>query len=115
MDKLKDKIVLIVDDEESNRFALSSYLEACSVKVLTVQKSLEAISLLKESLLVDAILLDIMMPVMDGYEMLGRLKQDETLKNIPIIAATAKAMKGDKEKCLAAGASDYISKPIDTK
>jgi CheY-like chemotaxis protein len=114
MEKLKDKVVLIVDDEDRNTFALSSYLEAIQMKIKTASNGEEAIALL-ENTPIDIILLDMMMPVMDGYETLSVLKHNELFKNIPIIAVTAKAMKGDKEKCMEAGAWDYISKPLDMK
>ena len=115
MDKLKNKVVLIVDDEERNVFALTSYLETLGMKIITAQNGLEAVSLLENNLKPDIILLDIMMPVMDGYEAMAIIKRNNELKGIPIIAVTAKAMKGDKEKCLEAGAWDYVSKPIHMK
>ena len=113
--KLKDNTVLIVDDDERNRFALSSYLDTLDMKVITANDGAAAISVLKSGTPIHLILLDIMMPVMDGYEMLRILRKDESLKDIPVIAVTAKAMKGDDKRCLEAGASDYIPKPIDLK
>ncbi|MGC1240803.1 MAG: response regulator [Chryseosolibacter sp.] len=113
--KLKNKSVLIVDDDERNRFALSSYLDTLEMKVFTATDGQDAITFLKSGESIDIILLDIMMPVMDGYEMLRFLKEDVSLKGIPVIAVTARAMKGDDEKCIEAGASDYIPKPIDMK
>jgi CheY-like chemotaxis protein len=115
MERLENKVVLIVDDDERNTFALGSYLEAINMKVLIAANGEEAISLLNAHTHVDIILLDMMMPVMDGYETLTLLKQREETKHIPIIAVTAKAMIGDKEKCLEAGAWDYLSKPMDMK
>lgn len=115
MKNLKDKVVLIVDDEERNTFALSSYLETVDMKIRKAGNGEEAILLLNSGNHVDVILLDMMMPVMDGYETLSILKGSNTLMHIPVIAVTAKAMKGDKEKCLEAGAWDYISKPLDMK
>lgn len=115
MDKLSDKTVLIVDDEDSNLFALSSYLEALNMKIVVAKNGEAAIQLLRENKNPDIILLDMMMPVMDGYETLGMLKQNNSFKQIPVIAVTARAMKGDKEKCMEAGAWDYISKPLDIK
>ena len=115
MKKVKNKIVLIVDDEERNVFALRSYLETLEMEIITALSGEEAISILLGNLKPDIILLDIMMPVMDGYETLGVLKHNDELKNIPVIAVTAKAMKGDEEKCLEAGAWDYISKPVNIK
>lgn len=113
MEELKNKKVLIVDDEERNTYALRSYLESHNLKTEVVSNGKEAIDLLIEDIKVDIILLDMMMPVMDGYETLAYLKENDLLKNIPVIAVTANAMKGDREKCLEAGAWDYISKPID--
>jgi two-component system chemotaxis sensor kinase CheA len=115
MEKLKNKTVLIVDDDDRNIFALRSYLEMLDMNVATAGDGQEAISLLQNDARPDMILLDMMMPLMDGYETLGILKQDAILKQIPVIAVTAKAMKGDRERCMEAGAWDYISKPIDMK
>ena len=112
MEKLKNKIVLIVDDEERNVFALSSYLETLDMRIETAPNGQKAISLLENNFRPDIILLDIMMPVLDGYETMAIIKGRDNWKSIPIIAVTAKAMKGDKEKCLEAGAWDYVSKPI---
>lgn len=112
---MKNKSVLIVDDDERNRYALSSYLDMLEMKVLTADDGASALNLLKSGKTVDLILLDIMMPVMDGYEMLRLLRSDSTLKDIPVIAVTARAMKGDDQKCLEAGATDYVPKPIDLK
>lgn len=111
--KLKNKSVLIVDDDERNRYALSSYLDMLEMTVYTANDGEAALNFLKSGKPVDLILLDIMMPVMDGYEMLRVLKEDQSLKDIPVIAVTARAMKGDDTKCIEAGASDYIPKPID--
>ena len=113
MERLKNKTILIVDDEERNTFALKSYLETFDIKIEDAKNGEEAIALLQKNIKVDIILLDMMMPIMDGYETLEILKNDDSLKQIPVIAVTARAMKGDKEKCLESGAWDYISKPID--
>jgi CheY-like chemotaxis protein len=113
--KLKNKRVLIVDDDERNRYALSSYLDMLEMKVITANDGESALNMLRSGKTVDLILLDIMMPVMDGYEMLRLLRSDASLKDIPVIAVTARAMKGDDLKCLEAGASDYVAKPIDLK
>lgn len=115
MNRLKNKTALIVDDDVRNIFALRSYLETLEMKVITAENGDEAISLLKQDAKPDVILLDMMMPVMDGYETLKHLKDIDLLKTIPVIAVTAKAMKGDKEKCMEAGAWDYVSKPLDMK
>ncbi len=112
MDKLKDRVVAIVDDEESNIYALRSYLEALDMKILVAKNGEELILLLNKNIKPDIILLDMMMPIMDGYETLGVLKGNDTFKQIPVIATTARAMKGDKEKCMEAGAWDYIAKPL---
>lgn len=113
--KLKNKRVLIVDDDERNRYALSSYLDMLEMKVITANDGESALNILRNGKIIDLILLDIMMPVMDGYEMLRLLRNDASLKDIPVIAVTARAMKGDDLKCLEAGATDYIAKPIDLK
>ena len=99
MHKLKNKIALLVDDDERNTFALSSYLETLDMKVLLAKNGEEALSVLQAGEKADIILLDIMMPVMDGYETLRAIKQMNTRNTIPVIAVTAKAMKGDREKC----------------
>ncbi len=112
MKKLKDKKVLIVDDEARNIYALQSYLETKDMQIEVATNGKEAIELLLGGKEVDIILLDMMMPVLDGFETLAILKANETLKNIPVVALTAKAMKGDREKCLDAGAWAYISKPV---
>lgn len=113
MEKLKNKVVLIVDDEDRNTFALSNYLEASEIHTVIARDGEEAIQVLRTNANIDIVLLDMMMPVMDGYETLAVLQKDESLKHIPVIAVTARAMKGDKEKCLESGAWDYVSKPID--
>lgn len=112
-DILKDKSILIVDDDVRNIFSLSKALEMQKIKVLTATDGKEALAVLKENSNVDAILMDMMMPNMDGYESIGKIRQMVKYKNTPIISVTAKAMVGDREKCIAAGASDYISKPVD--
>jgi len=112
MEKLKNKMVLLVDDDSRNTFALRSYLEVLEMKIIIAENGEEAISILLNDAKPDIILLDMMMPVMDGYETLISLKKNDLLKQIPVIAVTARAMKGDREKCIEAGAWDYISKPI---
>lgn len=114
MEKLKNKLVLIVDDEDRNTFALSSYLETFDMVCKIARNGEEAIAFLNKNE-ADIILLDMMMPIMDGYETLNVLQQNENFRQIPVIAVTARAMKGDKEKCIDAGAWDYVSKPIDLK
>lgn len=115
MEELKNKVVLVVDDEDRNTFALCSYLETFEMNMKIAKNGEEAIAFLGTGAKVDIILLDMMMPVMDGYETLQALKSHETMQRIPVIAVTARAMKGDMEKCIEAGAWDYISKPIDLK
>lgn len=111
---LKDKKVLLVDDDIRNTFALLTLLEEKQLEVIVGNSGQEALDLLDKHPDVDIILMDVMMPEMDGYEAMQRIRQQPRFSQLPIIAVTAKAMKGDKEKCLKAGASDYISKPVDT-
>jgi len=108
-------MVLIIDDDTRNTFALGSYLKTIDMIIETAENGKEAIEKLEQGLKPDVILLDMMMPVLDGYETLAALKQNGLLQTTPVIATTAKAMKGDKEKCTNAGAWDYVSKPIDLK
>jgi CheY-like chemotaxis protein/signal transduction histidine kinase/HAMP domain-containing protein len=112
-DALVGKKVLVVDDDMRNIFALSSVLERRGMTVLTAGTGREAIELL-ESTDVAIVLMDIMMPEMDGYETMHVIRQNAALRRLPIIALTAKAMKGDREKCLEAGASEYLAKPVNT-
>jgi len=105
--------VLLVDDDIRNLFALTSVMERHKLRVFHAESGLEAIEILKTEPKFDIILMDIMMPKMDGYETIRKLRQMPDLQGIPIIALTAKAMKGDREKCIEAGASDYITKPVD--
>lgn len=109
----KDKRVLIVDDDVRNIFALSSILEEKQIELLTAENGKEAIDVLKNNSKVDLVLMDIMMPEMDGYEAMTEIRKQKEFKNLPIIALTAKAMKGDRQKCIDAGANDYLSKPVD--
>jgi CheY-like chemotaxis protein len=108
------KKVLVVDDDVRNIFALTSLLEQHGVRVVNAETGTEAISLLDEDPEIDAVLMDIMMPEMDGYETMRRIRVNPKHRLLPILALTAKAMKGDREKCLEAGASDYIAKPVNT-
>ena len=107
------KKILIIDDDSRNIFALSSILKAKGFETLAASGMKEAFECLKQEQEIGSILIDIMMPDMDGYEAIPLIKAEEQLKHIPVIAVTAQAMKGDKEKCLAAGADGYISKPVD--
>lgn len=110
---LKDKKVLIADDDVRNIFSLTKALELQGMKVLPAMDGKEALKLLKQDDSVDVVLMDMMMPEMDGYETIREIRTEQKYKNLPILAVTAKAMMGDREKCIAVGASDYISKPVD--
>jgi CheY-like chemotaxis protein len=107
--------VLLVDDDARNIFALSSVLERRGMQVLTATTGREAIALLEQTPGVAIVLMDIMMPEMDGYETMQVIRGKPEFRRLPIIALTAKAMKGDREKCLEAGASDYLAKPVNTE
>ncbi|MGD6943794.1 response regulator [Cytobacillus gottheilii] len=109
---LKDKTVIVVDDDNRNIFALKNALEKEGMNVITASNGLQCLDTLMSQDQVDIVLMDIMMPVMDGYETMKRIRGLEQHHDVPIIALTAKAMKGDREKCIEAGASDYISKPL---
>jgi HAMP domain-containing protein/CheY-like chemotaxis protein/signal transduction histidine kinase len=112
---LAGKHVLLVDDDVRNIFAMTSVLERHKMEVMPAENGREALEALDRASRVDIVLMDIMLPEMDGYETMRHIRQDERFKDLPIIALTAKAMKGDREKCLEAGASDYIAKPVDTE
>ncbi len=109
------KTALLVDDDARNIFALSSVLERRGMKVLTATTGSEAVALVESSPEIAIVLMDIMMPHMDGYQTIGVIRQNPSFRRLPIIALTAKAMKGDREKCLEAGASDYLAKPVNTE
>jgi hypothetical protein len=107
--------VLLVDDDARNIFALSSVLERRGMEVVTATTGREAIALLESTSDVAIVLMDIMMPEMDGYQTMQVIRNKAEFRRLPIIALTAKAMKGDREKCLEAGASDYLAKPVNTE
>ncbi|HEY8553924.1 MAG TPA: response regulator, partial [Burkholderiales bacterium] len=112
---LANRTVLVVDDDARNTFALSSVLEGYRMRVLTASNGRAAIDIIGRTPGLSLVLMDIMMPDMDGYETIRRIRRDPRLHALPIVALTAKAMKGDREKCLEAGASDYIAKPVDNR
>ena len=109
---LKGKKTLIVDDDLRNIFALTSVLEQHKMNIIYEENGKKGFERLQKEADVDIVLMDIMMPEMDGYEAMNRIRKMKQFKKLPIIALTAKAMKGDREKCIEVGASDYISKPI---
>jgi CheY-like chemotaxis protein len=111
-DVLTGKNILIVDDDVRNLFALTTAFERYNINVFTAESGKEAISMLNEYANIHMVLMDIMMPEMDGYETTQRIRRENKNSNLPIIAVTAKAMKGDRQKCIEAGASDYITKPV---
>ena len=110
---LSGKKVLIVDDDVRNIYSLTKSLEAFKINIITAIDGKEALAILEENPDTDVVLLDMMMPNMDGYETATRIRQNNAFKRLPVIAVTAKAMTGDREKCIKAGASDYITKPVD--
>ncbi len=112
---LKGKNVLIVDDDMRNVFALSSLLEEKGIKVIAARNGKDGLEKLSMNPNIDLVLMDIMMPEMDGYEAMQKIRKEKQYKRLPIIALTAKAMKEDREKCIAAGANDYLAKPVDTE
>jgi CheY-like chemotaxis protein len=105
--------VLIIDDDIRNIYSLTSLLETCGIEVLHAEGGREGIGLLERNTDIHVALVDIMMPEMDGYETMREIRNRPALAHIPLISVTAKAMKGDRQKCLDAGASDYIAKPVD--
>lgn len=105
--------VLIIDDDATNIFALRAVLRSRGWETLTASNAGSGIAMLEKDDSIGIVLLDMMMPGTDGYETIGLIRKKEELKRLPVIAVTAQAMKGDREKCLDAGADDYVSKPID--
>jgi CheY-like chemotaxis protein len=112
---LLGKAVLVVDDDIRNIFALSSVLERRGMRVFTANTGNEAIQLLESTPELSIVLMDIMMPEMDGYQTMQKIRENPAFRRLPIVALTAKAMKGDREKCFEAGASDYLAKPVNTE
>src|SRR5262245_11987803 len=112
---LAGKKVLIVDDDMRNIFALTTVTEEHAMETVSADNGRDAIRILQSEPDIDIVLMDIMMPEMDGMETIRQIRRDPKLKNLPIVAVTAKAMKGDREKCIEAGAWDYLSKPVDTE
>lgn len=110
---MEQKLVLIVDDDARNIFALKAVLRSRNIPSIAVGTGMEAIRLLSAAHSIGAVLMDIMMPDMDGYETIAAIRALPGNNRLPLIAVTAKAMVGDREKCLEAGADNYISKPID--
>jgi CheY-like chemotaxis protein len=111
-DVLANKTVLVVDDDVRNLFALTTAFERYNIHAITAESGQEAMKILDENEKIDIVLMDIMMPQMDGYETTQKIRREHKNSSLPIIAVTAKAMKGDREKCIEAGASDYITKPV---
>jgi CheY-like chemotaxis protein len=112
---LTGKKILIIDDDVRNIFALTSLLERYKMQTVYAENGSDGISILQATRDINLVLIDIMMPGMDGYETMQSIRTMNQFKTLPIIALTAKAMKGDREKCINAGASDYITKPVDTQ
>jgi len=109
---LRGKTVVIADDDVRNIFSMTKALERHKMRVMSAMDGKEALAVV-EAEDVDIILMDMMMPEMDGFEAISRIRRDPRHRHLPIIAVTAKAMVGDRERCIQAGASDYISKPVD--
>jgi CheY-like chemotaxis protein len=110
---LAGKKVLIVDDDMRNIFALATVLEEHAMQTISADNGRDAIRLLQSEPDIDIVLMDIMMPDLDGLETIQMIRSDASLRDVPIVAVTAKAMKGDREKCIEAGAWDYLAKPVD--
>ena len=111
---LRGRKVLVVDDDARNIFALTTVLETQEMDVLSATNGRQAIDIIQSTPALSVVLMDIMMPEMDGYETMREIRKDSRFRTLPMLALTAKAMKGDREKCLEAGASDYIAKPVNT-
>jgi CheY-like chemotaxis protein len=112
---LRSRKALVVDDDARNIFALTTLLESHEMNVISATNGRQAIELIQNTPDMDIVLMDIMMPEMDGFQTMREIRNDTRFRTLPILALTAKAMKGDREKCLDAGASDYIAKPVNTE
>ena len=112
---LSRRKVLVVDDDARNIFALTTVLENNEMEVLSATNGRQAIEVIQSTPDLSAVLMDIMMPEMDGYQTMREIRKDQKFRALPMLALTARAMKGDREKCLEAGASDYIAKPVNTE
>jgi HAMP domain-containing protein/signal transduction histidine kinase/CheY-like chemotaxis protein len=112
---LRGRNALVVDDDARNIFALTTLLESHDMNVISATNGRQAIELIESNEDIDIVLMDIMMPEMDGFQTMREIRNDAKFRTLPILALTAKAMKGDREKCLDAGASDYIAKPVNTE
>jgi len=110
--EVKTKKVLIIDDDSRNIFALTAVLKAKKYTCLSAQSAKQGFDILAKDKDINVVLMDMMMPDMDGYQAMKKMKTEPSMKDIPVIAVTAQAMVGDKERCLAAGAVGYISKPV---
>ena len=108
-----EKEILIIDDDSRNIFALTAVLKAKKYQCISAVSAVKGLELLEENKNIGAVLMDMMMPEMDGYETIREIRSSSQFKNLPVLAVTSKAMMGDREKCIAVGASDYISKPVD--
>lgn len=109
---MPQKLILIIDDDNRNIFALKAVLKAKGFDCLSATSAQEGFSIMEKNENVAVVLMDMMMPEMDGYQAISVIKNSEKMQNIPVLAVTAQAMVGDKERCLAAGAAGYVSKPI---
>jgi len=109
---MPQKLILIIDDDNRNIFALKAVLKAKGFECLSATSAREGFSIMEERAHVAVVLMDMMMPDMDGYQAMAAMKKSAKMQNIPVLAVTAQAMVGDKERCLTAGASGYVSKPI---
>jgi len=109
---MPQKLILIIDDDNRNIFALKAVLRAKGFGTLSAPSAQEGFDIIAENDKVSVVLMDMMMPDMDGYQAIAAMKKSEKMRDIPVLAVTAQAMVGDKERCLSAGASGYVSKPI---